>query len=484
MLNLVARARRRLFCNELASQGANAAIAFLTALILLLLAGTQLLDARWLLPVSVAAAGIALYRSRRRRLSLYAAAQVVDRRLDLADTISTAVYFQQDGRGRMSPQVRQMQLARAQDVCGTVDVRRAVPYAWPRSIYLLLILVLVAGSLFALRYGLMGRLDLKPPLARIFGPQFGAQERPDVARNNRRKPPQLPGEQKDERASTNDPDQNPQMQPDTASPDGTNSASDPGADKNGSNQGNGKKDGNRNAQAQNGAQEAQAEKDAGRSGENQGEGSNKQDQKQSSGKPEGNHASESSSLMNKAKDMLQNLLSSIKPQQNTPANQQSKDANPQQSQAQQNKSKNGQPQSGQKGEQQDGQQGEQAQDQQDPSQQANGKSESQQNNKQSGSGAGNQDGDKRIKQAEDLAAMGKITEILGKRSAAITGEATVEVKATDQQLKTAYTQSGAQHGQSSGQIDRDEVPVAMQPYVQEYFKQARKTPPTVPAKKQ
>ena len=34
--------------------------------------------------------------------------------------------------------------------------------------------------------------------------------------------------------------------------------------------------------------------------------------------------------------------------------------------------------------------------------------------------AGNQDGDKRIKQAEDVAAMGKITEILGKRSATIT----------------------------------------------------------------
>lgn len=98
-------------------------------------------------------------------------------------------------------------------------------------------------------------------------------------------------------------------------------------------------------------------------------------------------------------------------------------------------------------------------------------------NKQPGSGAGNQDGDKRIKQAEDLAAMGKITEIIGKRSATVTGEATVEVQSTSQQLKTAYAAGTAQHGQSGGEIDRDEIPVAMQPFVQEYFKQARKPAP-------
>ena len=82
-----------------------------------------------------------------------------------------------------------------------------------------------------------------------------------------------------------------------------------------------------------------------------------------------------------------------------------------------------------------------------------------------------------IKQAEDLAAMGKISEIIGKRSSTITGEATVEVQATSQQLKTAYAPGMAQHAQSGGEVNRDEVPVAMQPFVQEYFKQARKPEP-------
>ena len=77
--------------------------------------------------------------------------------------------------------------------------------------------------------------------------------------------------------------------------------------------------------------------------------------------------------------------------------------------------------------------------------------------------------------------MGKITEILGKRSANLTGEATVEVQNTSQQLKTAYTAGTAQHAQSGGEVNRDEIPVAMEPFVQEYFKQARKQEPAAPA---
>ena len=40
--------------------------------------------------------------------------------------------------------------------------------------------------------------------------------------------------------------------------------------------------------------------------------------------------------------------------------------------------------------------------------------------------------------------MGKISEIFGKRSATISGESTVEVQQTSQQLHTPYAQRGAQ----------------------------------------
>jgi hypothetical protein len=482
VLTLVQRARRRLFHNELFAQGAHAAAAILLALILLLLAGTGFLDWRWMVLVSAIAASIALYRARKRLLSLYRAAQVVDRRLDLADTISTAVFFNEEP-AQVSPALRQFQRERADRAAESVDVRLAVPYAMPRGVYLMAVLTLVAGSLFALRYGLVGRLDLRPPLAHILAQQLGWNQNTEVARNNR-KPPQVPEPQDDAAASVNDPDQTQQMQPDTASTDGADTANQSSAEKGDSTKGDAKKDGNRaSQQSADSDQEAQAESNPSQSGQKSGDQSGKQDQKQpSGGKPNANNSSQNSSLMNKAKDLFQNLLSSLKPPGGNPGNQQQNDPNNQGKGQPKQSDKNGQPKnSGQKGDQSEGQQGEQSQDQQDQNQQGNGKNDSQQATKQPGSGAGNQDGEKRIKLAEDMAAMGKITEILGKRSANLTGEATVEVQNTSQQLKTAYVAGTAQHAQSGGEVNRDEIPVAMEPFVQEYFKQARKQQPAPPA---
>jgi len=483
VLTLVHRARRRLFCNELFSQGAHAAVAILVALILLLLFGSGILDWRWMAPISFLAIASALFRARQRRLSLYAAAQVVDRRLRLADTISTAVYFEREPAPRVSQSIRQFQLERAARVAQSVDVRRAVPYAMPRGVYPMAALLLVAGSLFGLRYGLMGRLDLKPPLARVLRQHFGWQERAEVARNAKRQPPQVPN-RPDDASATDDPEQAQSMQPDSGANEGSDAANDAGAEKSDSAKGDPRKDANRTGKAgADGDQNAQAESDPSQSDQKSGEQSGKQDQKQQSGgQPDASNSGGDSSLMNKAKDLFQNLLSSLKPPQSNPGNQQpNSDPNISQGKGQPKpqKDRNGQPQNGQKGDQSEDQQGEQGQDEQ--GQQGNGKNDSQQANKQPGSGAGNQDGDKRIKQAEDLAAMGKITEILGRRSANLTGEATVEVQSTSQQLKTAYAPGSAQHGQSGGEIDRDEIPAAVQPFVREYFKQARQQAPPAAA---
>src|ERR1035441_5104253 len=93
LLILVSRARRRFLHNELMAQGANAASAALIAFILLLLLGTQILDWRWIVLIAALAAAAGLYRARQRLPSPYAVAQAVDHRLGLADTISTALYF-------------------------------------------------------------------------------------------------------------------------------------------------------------------------------------------------------------------------------------------------------------------------------------------------------------------------------------------------------------------------------------------------------
>ena len=70
--------------------------------------------------------------------------------------------------------------------------------------------------------------------------------------------------------------------------------------------------------------------------------------------------------------------------------------------------------------------------------------------------------------------MGKISEIIGKRSANVTGEISVEVPSNQQPLHTAYSQNNATHSDAGGEISRDEVPVIFQQYVQQYFEQVHK----------
>ena len=189
--------------------------------------------------------------------------------------------------------------------------------------------------------------------------------------------------------------------------------------------------------------------------------------------------------MSKMRDALQNLLSSMKQQNNN--------SGQQQSQQQQNSAQNGK-QKGQqnankqqKGEKTNGQSGgeEQDPDLSNESQQAENSpgqgTDSQPSNKQPGGGIGNRDGDKNMKQAEQLAAMGKISQIIGKRSQNLSGEATIEVQSTVQQLRTAYADRTAQHADSGGEIGRDEIPAALESYVEQYFEQVRKQP--APAKK-
>jgi hypothetical protein len=88
---LIRRARRRFLNQELMSQGANTFSAGLAAFIVLLLLGTEVLNWYWAALIPLAAIGTGIYRAYRRRPSPYRAAQIVDHRLALADTLSTAV---------------------------------------------------------------------------------------------------------------------------------------------------------------------------------------------------------------------------------------------------------------------------------------------------------------------------------------------------------------------------------------------------------
>jgi hypothetical protein len=56
---------------------------------------------------------------------------------------------------------------------------------------------------------------------------------------------------------------------------------------------------------------------------------------------------------------------------------------------------------------------------------------------------------------------------------------TVEVQSSQQQLRTQYTKSSATHADAGGDLNRDEVPVVFQQFVQQYFDQVRKQPAAV-----
>jgi hypothetical protein len=317
LFSLVQQVRRRILGNELFAQGANASSAALSVLILLLLLGTQVLSWYWMVLVPALSAAVGLYLVRKRLPAPYAVAQIVDARMGLADTLSTALYFSQTpvGTGQMAAEVRRVQTEQAERLAATVDARLAVPFKLPRAVYLMAALTLVATSLFALRYGINRTLDLKPPLASMLQQQFGWNQKKDLARNNRRKTPPKPGDPQDDAPEAQEPDQKGAAQPD---PSGGNEqgATDPGsADQKGATADD-KKQADNAGKESGEEQEAQAEKAADSQSDSASSGSQsgKEGQSQSSGKQDANNSGDNSSWMNKMKDALQNLLSRNAPQ--------------------------------------------------------------------------------------------------------------------------------------------------------------------------
>ncbi len=485
VFELVQRARRRLFRNELLSQGANTGSVALLVFILLLLLGTEILNWQLLaaLPLAAAIAGFVL--ARRRLPSAYSTAQIVDRRMGLYDAISTAVFFRaHPPADSVRAGICAAQQAKAEQVSRTVDLRLAIPYRVPRAAYIMAGLLLVASSLFGLRYGLTRRLDLRTPLARMIQQRLGYPLKSDVAKNNPRVRPPQPGQNEDAEDGAKAEDRSAtERDPEAESQEPEGQTEMPAA----ANKQDGKKNGLENSpdvkpinvegQESEDSEDGEPEGNPGTPGNAKGDSP-----KDGSAKPEGSNSNENSSLLSKIKDAMQNLLSKIKPQQG--GQQQASDQGGQQKNQpgkKQQASKDGQQQqgAGQQSEGQEGESGEESKSSQDSDGKSASKSDSPQTNKQPGSGMGSQEGDKSIKLAEQLAAMGKISEIIGKRTATLSGEATVEVQSTKQTLHTPYAQRGAQHTQAGAEINRDEIPVALQGYVQQYFEQVRKQAPPV-----
>jgi hypothetical protein len=465
------RARRRTVRAVLLDQAVAAVGAAMAGAILLLFLGTQILDWYWLILLAAGSLVFGLYRTLRRIPSEYGLAQQVDLRLGLRDCLSTGYYFAGNGsNGQGSAELRELVAVRAAELSRSIPPESAVPARAPHYVYRTAALALVACLMFGIRYGVRGSLDLRPPLMEsvidFFRPsRLGAQARKAAAQRAAKLPPQqgLSLDQEnlaepaaiDENAfAPGDPIRAERRDVPARPDDEPIGASDEDSDGERASAGDGKQGDDR-------------------------DGANQPGQK---GQQKAKQPGEDSSLLDKMRDAFQNMLAKLKIETKT-------------AESVQSASKTGKPGGTQK---QSGEKGEASQDRApgkgtpQPDQQGDqmaaggenaqgqGSERNPERNPADGekSGIGKSDGNKDIRDAEQLAAMGKISELFGKRQANLTGEVLVEVSASKPQgLRTPYSERGASHAEAGGEIHRDEIPLIYQQYVQQYFDEVRKQTP-------
>jgi hypothetical protein len=491
--DLIRRGRRRQVLHLLIHAASFAAVVAMAGAIVLLVVGAQILNWYWLVLLFAASLAAAAYRSRDELLSAYQVAQSIDRRLGLHDALSTAHYFSRHPDRADSREFVEQQRQVAEDVARSVDIQQGMPFLMPRTAYVNLALVAVAFGMFGLRYGMHRSLDLGSPLVHInFDGLFGTSPQVADAR-----PGQHPGDRGRDPGGSKDPWQAQTDGQDPATDASLQSVQDPDP-----NTASTSPDGAAKADAKNSQQLPQGSNplDSGEKGESSlpsdasansssgadsksGQQNGSKDAKDSKDPNQSGNSGDNSSLGSKLRDALSNLLAKMKPQSKQGGGQPRDSSQSASARAsQQGEKQEGAPKSpGQ--EQADASADSQSEgdQQQGGTQQASqGKSEGRSNNQPNSpdgkSGIGKQDGDKAAREAAELAAMGKISEIIGKRAANISGEVMVEVSPGKQQLKTQYSQHNATHVEAGGEINRDEVPLAYQQYVQQYFAQIRKQP--------
>jgi hypothetical protein len=441
----------------------------MAGIILLLLLGTQILEWYWVALVALVSLGVGIYRLRREIPSLYTLAQRIDRKLRLADTLSTAFFFTDNpDRGREA--ICQLQQRTAESTAREVDLKAAMPFHRSRFLMPAAGLALVAVGLFAVRYMVTGSLDLQPNLVSVAMDNFFGTKTEQA--KNLKADKKSKFDQKDVSSPDNPTTENEQQPEDllsgtdsqdpTQGPDNSKSTAVAPPDKKE------KPDDTKDSDEKGDGKDSSSDSKQGNDAKDKNGDSNSKDSKQ---------GTQSQSMMDKLKDAVQNLMDSMKPSEDNQSAQNQNKGKQQQ--------KSGDQQKGQKSDQskspQDAQADGDQQNQEGAQQQSDAKSAQKSADKSSQqdakNGAGSQDGDKLRRQAEELQAMGKISQILGQRSAQITGEVTVEVGNTKQQLKTPWASSQAVHHDVGGEVPRDEVPLIYQEFVRQYFEEIHKPLP-------
>lgn len=472
-------------------QSAFAVLAVCGGAVLMLLLGTQILNWPWLVLLAVAGAVITYVRLRKRIFSRYRVAQIIDRHLHLSDSLSTA-WFLLENPQRSGKTLAHAQISAAEQTARQVDNAAVFPFVWRRTWALAVALAAVAFGLFALRYLLTSSLDLKRPFILLpFSSIAEVLERIEkVVQHGTPKQTGIKGTQPGLRRGAgleqNEKPGQTERPPEQKSGNYGDAAGDKDEQSSGASLDAGKNSSaslERSKETGQKSSDKSAQRDASaKSGQPPGSGD-------SPGKEVRNsetHAP-SSGLLDRMKDALSGLVAKMHPQDGTAKKTErergQQDSKPSEQSAE-NNARNEQMQHEARSSQENQGAGREQSAQNQSGAEASEKSPGTQghssddsaNRKGSDahSGIGRQDGEKTRHEAEQLRAMGKLDEIIGKRSANLTGDVTVETQSNHQQLQTQYSGRIAQHSDLGGEISRDHVPVALQRYVREYMEQVRK----------
>ncbi len=486
---LIRRARGRFIVNETLSQTAFAAAILAGGFALLLIVGTRYME--WWTLAIFAAAGIAIgiHRVFKRTPDPYATAVKLDENAGLQDSLSTAVYFA--GQGKGSGEFLRSQRAQAEAAARSVRLEQAVPFRVPRSLYAMAALCVLASAIIGLRYGVGHTLDLRAPITQFFIEDQAAQtvnKRPQPSPKSQKQWTQEAQSLLSKLGMGPKPNE-----PAPGDPDALEKALEQALE----NPGESSEKGDKASGAAKGGQTKEAsasdQPPAGDPLDNGDEAKSEQNGQQGAESKTGDKNAKASSGKSGNPGKQQNLLSRLKDAvSNMLSNSDKEEAAPQQGQqSAKNNSADGSKSQPGKGEQKNQSQSDAQNGQPDADgqsgQQSQGKLGSKADAKpgQGGSGIGSQDGSKEIREAEQLKAMGKISEIIGQRAATVSGETSVEVQSGNQTLHTNYSNTTAAHGETDGDVTRDEIPLALQAYVQQYFAEVRKAAPakTQPAAK-
>ena len=468
--DVIARGRRRLLRNALAVAGVRTACAAVGSFVLVLLMGADAVDWRWLaaLPVLTFAAGVIL--AWRGRPTAYITARVLDVRLHLADTLSTAVfYWPLASRVKCDEAMRCRQREYAARVAAGVDPRAALPLRIPRSVLACLTaLALLAVGLGVLRYRWDGHLDLRGPALAGARQWIRSLVPEPAAAEHRREVLEQDRDAAARRGDGSAPKENsgPDSSDSRASKEGEPVQSEDLAEK-------GKMPGAGAGQNTPEKQTDPRQQDDGNPTDSPG-GSAAQSGDSASSGSNASQPGTRSGLLGTLSNSLANLASAITSKFARGLDAKAGQGGPSESGLGAAKTpgkgaqgSRGTPQNGPRAE------GETAGTSPSDADRDGTSGRSDNPDQRGGNSAGSDDGSKQIRLAKQLEAMGKISVILGKRSQTVSGTAAMEVASGRTEVTTPYEARQAAH-RAVESADQDRIPIEFEAYVQQYFRELRK----------